>query len=494
MRIAKQILTTAGALLLAGATPALAIDDFFPTFGNDGYDVRHYDIGMSVDPVANHVDATAALLIRAQQKLGAFSLDLAGLTVKEVRINGLKANFSRANDKLTVSPRWTIPKGMTFLLTVRYEGNPASIPDPTVPDDPSYVLGWQHYDTATYALSEPVGASTFYPANDEPTDKATFSFRLTVDSPYTAVANGNLVKVVKTGAKRTFLWVMDKPMTTWLATVHVNAFKQSTTKTDDGVPVRVFTTAATPPAHIGRYLLSAEMIDWMEPMVGRYPFASYGSVTVDDPALYYALETQAMSTFPTGAASETIVAHELAHQWFGNSVSVAEWRDLWLAEGFATYFEVLWPNRDDPAGFDAEMQGLYDYAVAEALGPAVVDSGEEIFSDRTYVRGALTLYALRNTVGQDAFTRIVKRWVQKYRYANATSQDFIDTAVSVSGREDVRALLTAWLYEDPMPPLPAAPTGSLRARKAAPSLPDIVALRCGKGRAHGPAPDHCPAP
>ena len=355
-----------------GASPAAAIDPFFPAFGNNGIDVIHYDLDLEVAPGPGTVDGTAKLLILAQKRLEAISLDLAGLDVSRVTVNAMPADFEQADDKLIVLPREPIRRGSLFKLSVAYAGRPEPIPDPTAPGS-DLGLGWFTYGDASYVVSEPVGASTFYPANDEPTDKATFSIAVTVPADYTATANGVLRSVWTTGSEKRFRWDMRQPMTTWLATVHVNQFRLQLTRTADGTPIRVYYTDATPRADVEGYALAGEILTWMEELVGPYPFGSYGSVVVDDPLLYYALETQAMSTFPLGAADEAIVAHEVAHQWFGNSASIARWEDLWIAEGAATYFEVLWPNRDDPAAFDAEMLAIYDYVAANGIGPAVVE-------------------------------------------------------------------------------------------------------------------------
>jgi aminopeptidase N len=313
---------------------------------------------------------------------------------------------------------------------------------------------------------------------------------VTVPADYTATANGVLRSVRTTGSEKRFRWDMRQPMTTWLATVHVNHFGLQLTRAADGTPIRVYYTDATPPADVDGYALSGEILTWMEERVGPYPFGSYGSVVVDDPLLYYALETQAMSTFPLGTADEATVAHELAHQWFGNSASIAKWEDLWIAEGAATYFEVLWPNRDDPAAFDAEMLAMYDYVAANGIGPAVVESPEEMFTDRTYLRGASALYALQQEVGDRTFFRILRTFVTAYRGRNATSQDFIELAVFVSGRPSVVPLLHAWLYDEPVPAL-AGYAAATALQEEGPALPpDVVGLRCGRG-AHRGAPATC---
>jgi aminopeptidase N len=472
--------------LLTG--PAAAIDPFFPTFGNNGIDVRHYHLELGYKPGPGELKALAFLQIRALENLSRFTLDLAGLEVDSVWAEGRPAGFTQANDKLTVIPRRAIEAGDRFVLAVVYHGTPQPIQDPTVPGDPDYQLGWFKYRSAAYVVSEPVGASTFYPANDEPTDKATFTFGITVPAAFTGVANGVLTSTHRIGMYRRFQWEMRRPMTTWLATVHVNKFDLNLTRSRDGVPVRVYSTEATPPEDVAGYALAGRMITYFRQLIGRYPFASYGSVVVDDvPRLYYALETQTMSTFPLGAADEGIVAHELAHQWFGNSVSVKRWKDLWMAEGPATYFEVLWLNRNDPDAFQAAMEGNHDYIVAQDVGPAVVDDPENLFSDAVYYRGAVTLYALQLKVGDEKFFRILRRYLSDFRNRNATSEDFIDTAVKVSGDGSVRPFLRAWLYHDAVPPL----SGTMRPRPRGPvAKPDIVGGRCGPG-SHRGAPRTC---
>ena len=297
------------------------------------------------------------------------------------------------------------------------------------------------------------------------------------------MANGVLKSVRAIGTKKRYVWDMRQPMTTWLATVHVNKFSVARKRAKDGTPVTVYSPAGTPQEEIQGHLKAADMFPFFERLVGPYPFATYGAAVVLDPVLYYALETQSISTFPLNAADEGFVSHELAHQWFGNSASVKRWEDLWIAEGTATYFEVAWANRNDPAGFDAEMHDLYDYVVAQNIGPAVVDDPADMFSDRVYLRGAAALYALRQKVGDRVFYRILRTFHAFYRGRNATSADFINKAVLVSHDRSVRGLLHAWLYEEPVPALPGEATAS--ARRGPVARPDVLGLRCGPARHRG---------
>ena len=301
---------------------------------------------------------------------------------------------------------------------------------------------------------------------------------MTVPAPYAGVANGVLTSSHDAGKERRFVWDMRQPMTPHLVTVHVNKFYGKFGRTLSGKPVSVFSTRSTPQADVDNYLLAAKMIDYFERLVGPYPFEGYGSVVVDDPFLSSALPTQAMATFPLGSADEGLVAHQVAHQWFGGSVSFARWADHWLAEGFATYFEVLWRHRDDPIGFDAAMRELHGYVAARKIGPAAIDSPDDLFSERVSLRGAAALYALRLKVGDPTFFMILRRFAFEFAGRSASSADFIRTAVSVSDNIYVAELMHAWLYRKPVPSIAGVPS------RAKPRRPTSTALRCRAESAH----------
>lgn len=461
-------LTAATLLALAAASPqAHAIDPFFPTFGNDGYDVKHYAVTLDVDGRTHRLAGTAVLTIKAEALLKSFTLDLSGLEVTGVRVDGVAAKFERTPGKLAVQPATPIGKGRQFTLAVAYNGVPATIDDPTVYPPPPYPqLGWTNWQKVSYVVSEPVGAGTWYPVNDEPTDKATYRLTVTVDKPFKAVANGALKGITDLGAKRRYVWEQAQPMASYLAILDIDRFQLDQRRASNGVLIRTYRTAGTPRESLLALYRTPAMMDYFEQFVGPYPFDAYGAVTVGDPDLYYALETQAMSTFPKDYVDEATVAHELAHQWFGDAVTVAEWRDLWLAEGFATYLEYMWEYRGDRAALDAAFGRMYAYIVRNKVGPAVVSVPQDIFADNTYYRGSLTLQALRLDVGDKAFFATLKAFYKTYRNGNATSADFIDTAVKVTGKPGVRPLLHAWLYDEAIPALPGAPTLSAVASAA----------------------------
>ena len=346
------------------AGPVLAIDPFFPDHGNDGIDVAHYTLDLKINPLSDELDAWASLDVTADRPLAEFTLDLRGLEATRVTVNGYRAAFSQDGEKITIEPRRPIPAKASFRVYVAYGGVPELVRNPIAPDDATLALGWVNYRDAIFVAGEPVGASSFFPVNEQPDDKATFTIALTVPAPYAGVANGVLTSSQDMGKDRRFVWDMRQPMAPHLVTVQVNKFYGKFGRTLSGKPVSVFATRSTPRADVDNYLIAATMIDYFERLVGPYPFEGYGSVVVDDPFLSSALPTQAMATFPLGSAGEGAIAHEVAHQWFGGSVSFARWADQWLAEGFATYMEVLWRHRDDPIGFDAAMRELHAYVAA----------------------------------------------------------------------------------------------------------------------------------
>ena len=286
-----------GMLAALGGTPAQAVDPFFPTFGNDSYDVTHYDLSFDVDPVRNRLNGNAVISVISLAAVSGITLDLADLAVKEVRFNGVPSSFTHGNGKLRVRLPYPQRKGAAFKITVAYGGVPATLDDPTAPGQ-GLGLGWTGHAGTSYVVSEPVGASTWYPVNDQPTDKATYRFSVTAPKPYTAVANGNLESISDLGAKRRFIWKQREPMASYLAILDVARLDLERAWGRRGLPIRNYTTAKTPASTKAALRQVPAMLTLFESMAGPYPFSSYGAVVVDDPALYYALETQAMSTFP----------------------------------------------------------------------------------------------------------------------------------------------------------------------------------------------------
>jgi aminopeptidase N len=329
------------------ATASGAGDPYYPGLGNPGYHAEHYTLDLTVDPVRGTLAGTAQLQARSAQALPRFSLDLVGLTVGRVTVDGVTAAASRAGDKLVITPARPVPAGQGFQVTVAYQGTPQPIADPSGDSTGAAQVGWHHDGDEVYVASETAGARTWYPVNDTPGDKASYTFRITVPAGYTAVANGLPAGRSAAGTSTTFTWQSTSPMASYLATLEVGRFTPMTSTGPGGLPILSYA-----PANLAAQVQSAfadlpEMIGYFESFLGPYPFDAAG-VTVVSPAFRWSLETQTrpvygseVLTLPPDVAQEGI-SHELAHQWFGDSLTPAQWSDIWLNEGFATYLSWLW--------------------------------------------------------------------------------------------------------------------------------------------------------
>jgi aminopeptidase N len=346
-------------------------------------------------------------------------------------------------------------------VAVTYSGKPVELISAE-----DYPEGWQWVEDTIYTLDEPEGAATWYPVNDHPSDKATYEFRITVPKPFVATANGVLVESQDRGGQQTFVWVMDRPMASYLAAVAVGEFVVQETTSPDGVPIRNFFDSAVAEEGREAFAITGEVIDYFSDLFGPYPFAVYG-VVVPDASVGAAMENQTLSLFGRDVLEYAMadpfvgpmfLSHELAHHWFGDSVTLGEWQDIWLNEGFATYAGWLWTEHDlGPEGMDDWVGYALESLEAEEETPPGDPTVEDLFGTGVYERGGLTLHALRLTVGDEIFFDLLREWVSRYAYSNATTDDFIALVREKAGHLagfDVDQFFQGWLFDAEMPELP----------------------------------------
>ena len=444
-------------------------DEYFPYAGNGGYDVQHYRLRLRYQPPADptvredelrgRLQGVATIRLKATRNLRAFNLDLRGLDVKRVRVDGEPADFAQVRDsayrrwEVIVRPRPMLEKGAVAKVTVKYGGATSR---PT--DLEGALYGWVTTADGAIVVNEPDGAMTWYPVSDHPTDKATYSFRVTVPKGLTAVANGLPARkpITRKGAT-TWFWDAPDLQASYLSTVTIGDFvMRPTYRSRSGVPILDAVDADLPAEALAvtdaALAEQRRMLGYFESVFGPYPFVAFGAI-VDDDSVGYALETQTRPVY-SGAADELTVAHELAHQWLGNSVSPERWRDIWLNEGWATYASWLWSERD--GGTTANE--YYDEVMAipaddEFWDVVVADPGaSHLFAWAVYDRGAAALHALRVLVGEEDFFAGVNEWLARYEDGAATTEEFIDVYEDVSGR-DLDAFFEEWIGE------PGRPTG-----------------------------------
>ncbi|MFF9286950.1 M1 family metallopeptidase [Streptomyces griseosporeus] len=429
-------------------------DPYFAKAGNGGYDVGHYDLRLSYDPARRHLTGTAQLTARATKDLSAFDLDLAGLTVEEVTVEGRPARFSRAGQELTVRPREDLDRGETFQVTVRYAGTPQTVTDPDGSKE-----GWLATADGALALGEPTGSMAWYPGNHHPFDKASYDITVTVPDGLTAVSNGELRDRTSSGGRTTFAWHTGEPMASYLATLAIGRFEVTTpTVGERRLPAYVAVDPVSAAASRKVLAQLPEIMDWLETNFGPYPFSSTGVIVDREDDAKYALETQNRPVFPGPTDTFTLV-HELAHQWYGDSVTPKTWRDMWLNESFATYAEWLWD--EDHGGDTAEetFRELYDhgedaYADLWDFPPAEPGGAEHISADPVYQRGAMVLHKIRQAVGDDAFYDLVQGWAAAHRHGNASTADFTAFVEKQAPDVDFGGIWKDWLYGDGKPDRP----------------------------------------
>ncbi|MET9549563.1 M1 family metallopeptidase [Streptomyces sp. NPDC006627] len=436
-------------------------DPYFPKLGNGGYDVTHYGLTLGYDPDGRHLTGTAEITARAAKNLSSFNLDLKGLDVSAVTVEGKAARFQRAGQELRVRPADELDRGETFVATVRYSGTPETITDADGSEE-----GWLKTADGALALGQPAGSMAWFPGNHHPSDKASYDIAITVPKGLTAVSNGELTRESTKNGRTTFAWHSAEPMASYLATVAVGEYEMKTTATEDGLPV---VTAVDPSqAKAGKKALAKipDILEWAEYNFGPYPFSSAGAIVDREEDAAYALETQTRPVFP-GPPETGLIVHEMAHQWFGDSVTPRSWRDMWLNEGFATYAE--WLYEEDQGGdsaqdtFDALYEGDYyeDAEDNEAIWdfpPAKPTDAAHISDAPVYERGAMVIHKIRRAVGDDAFYDIVQGWAKTYRHKNADTRDFTEYVEKHAGsdeaREKVGRIWGDWLYGDGKPDRP----------------------------------------
>jgi aminopeptidase N len=433
-------------------------DPYYPRYGNGGYDVESYRLDVRYDPVTGRLDGHELILVKATANLSSFNLDFGPLDIGSLRVNGEPAGHSRpGGQELAVTPSRGLPRGHRFTVELDYRGTPDGGEDG----------GFLHSATGAVAAGEPESAATWYAVNDHPLDKAAYTFAVTVPDGWTALANGAPVAPGLAGAPadpgwRTWRWSQPEPMASYLATVAIGKFRLITGDYH-GAPVVSAVAASLPASEADAAIArTPEIVDFLAGAFGPYPFGALGGIVPDEPRLHFALETQtrpvyAAGFFRRGSADDktSVIAHELAHQWFGDSVSVHYWRDIWLNEGFATYGQWMW---DQHRG-GARVQEQFDHAYRAAAGsevwtPPPGDPGvSKLFGSSVYVRGAMTLHALRLTVGDAAFFDLLRTWAGQRRYGNASTDDFVALVERRTGRP-MRPFFDAWLFRPGKPPVP----------------------------------------
>lgn len=497
---------TAPAAVLIGTTAALALgspaqatpgrrtgdpgpetlgDPVFPALGNDGYRVSAYHLDLAYDPTTRLVDATATLRIRMDRALTRFSLDALGLDIRSVCVGGREAVWEQADEKLRVTPDRPLPQKAVATVRVEYSADPRRTLAHTA---------WVPTEDGFAICPQPNSAHTVFPCNDHPSDKADFSFRITVPNGLRGVANGTLTDTEELDGGRTaYSYCSAAPIATELVQITVGDYVIKDREGPHGLPLRDVVPTARATALEPALALTPGLVTWLEDRLGGFPFETYGLLPCnsDDPKAFdfTGLETQTLTLYkPNFLLQEekkigSHMMHELVHSYFGNLVSPATWADLWLNEGHADFYGLLyryergWADSLGLTTMEARMKDTYARGDQwrHDSGPVAAPGAVNLFDSQRYLGGVLVLYAFRQLVGEDVFHAVERTFLECFRNSSASTDDYIAVASEVTG-QDQSGFLRDWLYGTKTPRMPGHPDWTVN-----PVGPALAAPHSGRG-------------
>ena len=429
-----------------------ASDPYFPANGDSRYRVHRYELALEYRPGPNRLAGTARLsAIAGRAPLTEFHLNLAEFKIGRVLVNGRAPHYSHRGGRLRVRPAKALSAGAAFTVEVHWAGNPKPVRSPWGG------LGWEELTDGALVASQPTGAPSWFPCNDHPADKASYRITVTTESPYTVLATGVLTGRRRSAGTRTWVYERPEPTASYLVSVQIGRYEEvrlaaGPVPQTAAVPARLRRNADR---DLGRH---GQIMTTLQRYFGPYPFGNYQLVVTDD-ELDDPIEAQGMSIFGANhldgrRTHERLVVHELAHQWCGNSLTIADWRHIWLNEGFATYAEWLWSEASGGRSAAAHARQWHAQLATAPADLVLADPGlAKMFDQRVYKRGGLTLHALRIRIGDERFFGLLREWTARHRYGSVSTDQFVVLAERFAGQE-LTELFAEWLYRTALPALP----------------------------------------
>lgn len=435
---------------LSGAVSETREDSVYPEVGDPLVDALHYDLSLAWTPGTDTLEAVERLTFRATADADRVRLDFDDVVeIDSLTVDGAEARFERSDKDLVVDHAVTADE--QYVLELSYSGTPEPYDAPTSRPDFSEGLGWHVTDEhEVWTVQEPYGAFTWYAANDQPADKAYYDFTLTVPEPWTGIANGELVETTESDGLRTTRWYLAEPASSYLVTVAFADYTPIELESSSGVPITIWGPTDDPDA-IGDTEYAPEAMDWLEEYLGPYPFDTFGILIYDGSS---GMETQTMVTLGATpyATSRPVVVHELAHHWYGNTVTPADWKDVWMNEGMAMYLQAMWEAEDEGISIDEKMDSWAEFEPGERkiAGPPADYDPQNFGSGNIYYSPALMWHELRGRIGDDRFFSLLRDWPADQENGTADREEYEAWMEAATG-EELTAFLDDWLLGERTP-------------------------------------------
>ena len=417
-------------------------DSVYPDVGDPGVDSLRYDLDLAWTPDTRTLVAEATIELRSTSDSDHLQLDLAeALEVDAVSLDGTAVDFEHEGKDLVVAA--PVREDQRYVLEVSYSGTPEPTQAPTTRGDFN-TTGWTTTAAGeVWTMQEPYGAFTWYPVNDQPSDKALYDISVTAPAPWVGVANGELVDQTEQDGLTTTSWHLSSPASSYLVTVAIGDYERTSNTSASGVEISYWVPADRP--GVAEQLeYAATGLDWLEGILGPYPFDSLGFLLVDSRS---GMETQTMITLGLTeySTSRAVLVHEMAHQWYGDAVTPDDWRDVWMNEGMAMYLQGMWQADADDRSIDELMDewASFEPDLREESGPPAAYDPTQFGEANVYYCPAVMWHELRKRIGDERFFQVVRDWPALDPESNAGRDDYVPWLVEQTGVE--REFFDAWL-------------------------------------------------
>jgi aminopeptidase N len=425
-------------------------DSLYPDVGDPGVDALHYDLALGWSPDTDTLEATETLTFRSTATDDSFQLDFSEvLEIDLLTVDGADVEFEQRGKDLVVQA--PVREDQRYEVVIDYSGTPEPVGVPTQRSDfgeTGFTITDNH---EVWTMQEPWGAYSWYAVNDHPSDKALYDFTLSVPAPWMGIANGDLVSTEEADGLTVTRWHLAEPAASYLSTLAFGDYEQTELTGPRDIPIRIFTPRDQPDAVRGPSS-APEAMEWLEQYVGPYPFDTFGIVVVDSSS---GMETQTMVTLGNSdyTLSLPVVVHELAHQWYGDTVTPDDWRDVWMNEGMAMYLQGMWEAERAGISVDEQMDQWAEFEGGERefAGPPADYDLDKWGSGNIYYGPALMWHELRQQIGDEEFFEVVRAWPESQENRSSNRETLYEFFEKQTG-EELSAFFDAWLLGEQTPP------------------------------------------